>query len=294
MKTLVFNFTNYRDFLVAWAAEKKKSSAGFSIRNFARKAAIASPNYFQRVVSTNLKLADSMIEKFIIGLGLSGKEAEYFRALVKFNQCEESSLKIHYLRSLESLAKKSEIREIQSRNLLKEWYYPVIWELASCKNFELTPTRVVEALGGSISKKEAKEVIDFLENSGYLHRIGSSDRFYQPPVQLKSPDEILNPYIQMIHRKFAEISASRINLPLEEREFQGLTIALSPQKLALAKQMIKKMTGELLTLLAQDPEADRVYRIQLQLFPITQKIQLNQPQFQSTPKEGVIPHEYQA
>jgi uncharacterized protein (TIGR02147 family) len=291
MKTGVLHFTNYKEFLRAWAEEKKKISTSFSHRNFARKAGISSPNYFQRVISTDLKLTETMVEKFVTGLGLTDKEAEYFRTLVKFNQCEESNLKIQHLRTLENLSKRSEIREIQSRNLLKDWYYPVIWELASCKGFDLTPVTVVSALGQSITKREAKEAIEFLESSGYLTRIGNSDQFAQPPVQIKSPDEILNPYLQMMHKKFAELSASRISFPIEEREFQGLTIALSPEKLVLAKQMIKKMTGELLHLLAQDSEADRVYRIQLQIFPVTQNLKNSVVKTSNLKTKGVLVHE---
>ncbi len=275
MKTSIFQYTDFREYLKTWLQEKQLSSKAFSLRHFARKAGISSPNYFQRVIQTGVKLSDSMVEKFISGIGLQGKEAEYFRALIRFNQTEDAASKIEHLRALEKLSKRSEIRVLQSRNLLKAWYYPVIWELATCKDFELTPTNVLQALGQNISKREAKEAIEFLEQSGYLTRQAGTNRFSQPPVRIESPDEILNPFVQAMHRKFSELSAHQVSLPLTEREYQGVTIALSPEKLKLAKQIIKKTTDELLKVLSQDSEADRVYRINLQVFPVTAALEKN-------------------
>lgn len=288
MKTKVLQYTNYRDFLRDWSQEKKETSRTFSLRSFARKAGISSPNYFQRVIQSDLKLTDTMIEKFIAGVGLQGREAEYFRALVRFNQAEDAGSKVEYLRMLDKASAHSEIRALQSRNLQKDWYYQIIWELASCKDFELTPANVTQALGQSVTKREAKEAIQFLESAGYLLRQPGTNRFTQPPIQVTTPDEVANPCVQLAHKKFSQISETKLSLPVSEREYQGIIIALSPERLKLAKQMIKKITEELLTSLAQDTEADRVYRINLQLFPVTETSEEKSTHAQKN--EGVMTH----
>ena len=272
MEVRVTDYLNYREYLKDWVDNKKVTNPRFSFRQFAKKAELSSPNYFQRVIGQNIKLTDEMIEKFLVGLSLKEQEAEYFRNLVKFNQSQAVKQKVHYLQLLERVSKFSKAKELQQINLKKNWYYVVVWELASCLNFKLTPENVFLALNGKISKKEAKDAIDFLIEGGFLKATEEAGVYQQTNIRIMTTDEVDDCYIKLAHKQFAQMAIENSERPVAQKEYQGLTIALSKEKFELAKKKIKQFSMELLNDLANDSQASRVYRINFQLFSVTDEV----------------------
>ena len=57
--------------------------------------------------------------------------------------------------------------------------------------------------------------------------------------------------------------------PVQERDFTSITMAINSKKLAEAKVLIRKFQDELSGLL-EDSTPDQVYRLCVQLFPLSQ------------------------
>src|SRR5688572_25383692 len=83
-----FAYLDYRAFLRDLYAAKKASGTGFSHRAFSRRAGLRSTNYLNLVVQGKRNLTPSGAQSFARGFGLAKQEADYFCALVRFNQAK--------------------------------------------------------------------------------------------------------------------------------------------------------------------------------------------------------------
>ena len=84
-KTLksIFDYTDYRKYLLDYYAWAKANKRGFSHRAFMAKTGMSGPNYFKRVMEGVHDLTEHSIPKFSQALELSGAEADcdWFRAV---------------------------------------------------------------------------------------------------------------------------------------------------------------------------------------------------------------------
>jgi uncharacterized protein (TIGR02147 family) len=259
MQTSVFSYFNYKAYLRDYFAEKAKSKS-FSFRSFAQKCGLSSPNHIQQIINSDTKISSETLDKLLKVISLSKEEERYFRRLVEFNH----SLEGRNLNFNDS---------VEDYSIWTKWYYVVIWELASTKGFQLTPDRVTKALGGGITVSEAQAAIDFLKSKEYLKPSKSPNVYLQSkPLVLAS----LNAEAQEnrliaeeAHRYFIRLSEQMLLAPPSENQFRGLTISVSEEKWRAAKAEIDQFIQRIQKLLANDPNADRVVRLNVNLFTVT-------------------------
>ena len=63
-----------------------------------------------------------------------------------------------------------------------------------------------------------------------------------------------------------------MNEPVEHRDFSSLTFPLDPKKLDQAKTLIRRFEDDLFALLDEESTPTEVYRLAIQLFPLTKMI----------------------
>jgi len=92
-------------------------------------------------------------------------------------------------------------------------------------------------------------------------------------VQLASPDEIQSSSIKNHHiMSIEEAKESLFKDDIEERDFTSQTLSLAKEKLPDAKRLIRKFGEDFEKLLSED-EGDEVYKINVQLFPLSRRLQ---------------------
>src|SRR5947209_2672039 len=100
MKMRLFEYLDYRQYLKDFCQDQKQQSASYSYRVFANRAKLVSPNYLKLVMDGERPLTEKNLQKFIRGLGLDTKEADYFRALVAYQECADVEEKNARLKEL--------------------------------------------------------------------------------------------------------------------------------------------------------------------------------------------------
>ena len=99
-KINVYEYLDYRQFLLDWYEMMKAETTFFSYRYFAQKAGINSSGFLKLVIEGKRNLTDIIAEKFIYAIKLWGKDGDYFRSLVRYNQCRSPEEKMIYYKLL--------------------------------------------------------------------------------------------------------------------------------------------------------------------------------------------------
>lgn len=251
--------------------DNQKKIGRLSFRAVCRRAGISSPNYLQMVIDGRRRMTPNSAIKIAKGLGLKRLEAKYFQAMVALSRCSNSEEQVKLMEEMTSLvrcAQRSTIDDQVAGEFYSSWLNGVIWEMASLFDFSVTEANVFARLQGLAKSHEISRSIRFLKKHGFLVQDSESERLRQAKIRLSSRNDFHSSYVRANHMKFLHLAQSRLMDPLDEREFQGLTIAVSSNKVPLIKDKLRGFIRSLAEELADDPKADQVIRAQLCLFRI--------------------------
>lgn len=112
LKKLVSTLT-YREFIVTCIEVRSQNGRRFGYSDIARKASFKSRSFPRDVTLGSKKLTPASLEKFILGLGLKGTLAEYFKTLVEIEIPECRNYKFQFEKA------ENKLRNLRSRLLKK-------------------------------------------------------------------------------------------------------------------------------------------------------------------------------
>lgn len=275
MKASVFEYSDYRIYLRDFYEFQKQKQASYSFRVFARKAKLSSPNYLKLVMDGVRPITKKTLPRFVEGLGLMDGQAEYFKALVSFQEGVEPKEKAYWIEQMvlirtQSLRKSVEIDHKRSQ-ILRSWRHWAVRELVTLKEFKEEGTWMSSRLKGKVTAQEAIESLNLLLELEFLKRKNGKLVLSDPLISTK--DEISSLLLKNLHRQFLSLAEqSLFSDPLSEREFSGLTIALPLSKVSLFKEEIKNFRKNLNKIFTKEDENDEVYQLSIGFFPLTQSV----------------------
>ena len=270
----VFGYTDYRQYLADFYRLRKEGPRGYSYRNFSKAAGFSSPNILKLVMDGQRNLSAESVEKFIIGLGLEGKMAAYFRALVRMNQAQSTEEKASEYEVLKALIPLGKRRELGTTTMqyLSHWLYPVIREMVMLKSFSYDPYWISRRIVFDVSISEISQVLSFLNQHGFIEKL-EDGKFKVKDHAVASSDEIKSLAVRSYHKKILDQATKVIDiLPLEQREFGALTFILPDEAQAELKQRLKDFKQDLhkwAMQVASEVSDGAVVQVNIQMYPQT-------------------------
>ena len=272
----VFRYRDYRSFLREYYQRSKERRGGYSLRAFSRGTGLRSPNYLKLVMDGDRNLTPSMALRFAEGCGLSGEAAEYFCELVAFNQARVArERELHF----ERLTRFSRFRKVHRLDIAQsayhsEWYIPAVRELTSRADFSEDPTWLAKALLPEISAPQAKRALEVLLELGLLVR-DETGRLRQAQELVETPSGPLGHHVVQFHRTMMQLAAESLDrVPRDEREIASVTLCLADEQLQQLKAELQAFRNHLLQKYQTGANASRVVQLNLQMFPLSQKVEV--------------------
>lgn len=268
----IFTYNDYRGYLADWYKFRKSQEKGFSYRSFAKEAGFASPNFLKLIVDGKRNLTRATLPKFIEVLRLGKKESEFFSQLIDFNQANGNDEKRHYFEKIASFTQYRAVRMLETDQFdyFSEWYHVVIRELVAMPGFREDPTWIARMLNFQITPTMAQKTIDLLLRLRLVER-DAKKRLHRTNVTITSGAEVKSLALRKFHKEMLAKAQEALDmLAANERDITTLTIPIATSRLPLIKEKLDEIRKEILALAEEKHQpADRVYQLNLQLFPIT-------------------------
>jgi uncharacterized protein (TIGR02147 family) len=267
----IFDFTDYRKYLRDYYDWAKSNQRGFSHRAFMAKTGMSGPNYFKRVMEGIHDLTDKSIPKFISALDLTDSEANYFRHLVYFNQAktlEEKDRCFNVLMDLKTPHRHTVLEKAQY-DYYKDWYNIAIREMLAFFPYNNNPKEMGKRLSPPVQPKKVKRAIELLEALGLVEKAPDGSHKASSQFILTNPDvqSLLIPKFHQAMTRLAEEAITRFSK--DERYFSSSTVSLSERTYKEIIELIRGTRKEVLRKVGEDQEPERVYHLNMQLFPLT-------------------------
>jgi uncharacterized protein (TIGR02147 family) len=271
----IFNYSDYRAFLKDFYTDKKKQSKKFTFSLFAAMTGFSSPSFLKLVMEGQKNLTKPSVLKIARGLKLRKKPEQYFEDLVFFNQAASLEDKTYFLDRINKYRKKNRPEKLlpQEYEYLAAWYHCVIREMTDLDGFVEDPRWIAKQLLHTVKTDDISGSLKFLEEKGFIGRDEQGALVKKDKTIATGPigeQEMLNTIVRGFHRdmvRFAEESLS--NQPKEARNTSNTTLSLSGKSYDIATKRIEQLRMELLEIAAADGDADRVYQLNINLFPWT-------------------------
>jgi uncharacterized protein (TIGR02147 family) len=270
----LFEYLDYRTFLVDFIDDKKKENPHFSERMVAFRLG-CNPGFFNRVLKATRNLSPQYILKLCSVLKLNAKQRHYFELLVNYNQAKMQIEKEHYYQQL-AIFRSSKVKQTAAAQyaLYSEWFYVVLRELIDiipCKDSSNETCRLLSRyFEPQVSSDQIKQALVTLEQLGLLCKKTNGaftvkERFITSGMDI--PQVVLN-RVLMQFSDLAKQSIDRFTKP--ERSLSTLTVSVSEKGYDKIREKVDRFRREILSMVnEEDDDIDRVYHLNLHLFPAT-------------------------
>lgn len=295
-------YTDFRQYLQdVYEFRRKTESTGlraYSYSAFSAAADIKSPNYLKLIIEGRRNLSDDMIARFARALRLQKAEAEEFRALVHYGQATEPIQRNRHLKELGDIRARrafasGELSQ-QAWEKVPSWMGWVLYAMTDQMGVSFDPDELYRLMRAKTSPEDLRSELKRLLSNGDLKEqpvaegsldtlalgdglTGGLKEIVKGRDLIESPQELP---VEMIRKLQAEL----IYLGIEslfrdspkEREFGAMTIAMTQQEFEQVRfelrQMRKRIQKDLMVK-RQSSKGERVYQMNIQLFPVTDKIE---------------------
>jgi len=268
----IIEYTDYRKFIQDYYDERKRCSA-FSWHAFAQKAGFSSDVYLKYVCEGKKNLSVGSAGSVANAMGLVGFEYDYFVLMVSYAHAKSDAAKRAAFEERCALAQAHKIRVLgdEEFNYFKSWKNSVIRELAPHMP-GAKPLDMARACKQKISAAEVSETLDFLIKAKLLKK-DKSGNYQQTDKAIKmAPVEAVPLAARDLQRQMGEFAIQSLDLPLSERVMSGYTLGLTHRAYERIKKEVDEFYRRVVAIATEEDETDRVYRLNVQLFPMSENL----------------------
>ena len=274
----IFEYLDYREFLRDYYQSKKAANPAFSLRAFSDKIGFKAKDFISRVMQGDKNLSTQSIQKIVTGLKFGKREASFFEDLVWFNQAETMDEKNSWFQKMQNELKIVRFTEGQHQlafyqyQVYSHWRHLVVRSLIGMYGFHGDFTSLAKSVHPTIPIEEAKESVELLEKCNLVKK--NEDGSYElVNKDITTGDRTSKIALRGFHQHCLALGAESIDRdPPTMRNISGLTLGISQAGYEKIVERMSAFRKEIAQIANEDKDADKVYQMQLLLFPIGGKL----------------------
>lgn len=250
--------------------EERKRSSLFSWREFSKLAGFTSPNYIQLVCEGKSRLSKTGVEKVATAMELAGSDRDYFLAMERFGDAKSDSKKIQAFNDMQNIAKENRLRVVDGEafKYFESWVNPVMRELAPIMP-GAKPLELARNCYPVVSATEVRQSLDFMVHANFLKKVGE-DTYVQTEKVVTGSSAAIPLALRSMNRQMSKFATDAIDdIPPEKRHTAGVTLGMSDATYKWLVQKLESLRQQVVAMAAKEKDYDKVYRLNLQLFPLT-------------------------
>ena len=271
MKDIV-EYTDYRKYIQDYYEERKRCSA-FSWREFARAAGFSSAVYLKYICEGKRNLSLGSAGSVANAMGLAGFECTYFVLMVSYAHAKNDAAKRDAFEKRCALANAHKVHVLGNEEFdyYKSWKNPVLRELAPHMP-GAKPLEIARACKQPITAAEVSETLNFLVKAGLLKRRRDGSYLQTEKSVSMGATDAVSVAAKDLQRQMGEFAVKALDLPLSERDMSGVVLGLTQHAYERIKKEIVDFRRRVVAIATEDDETERVYRLNVQLFPMSDRL----------------------
>ncbi len=270
----IFAYLEYRVFLRDAFAALKAASPRLSYRYFAGRAGYTSPNFLQMVIQGKRSLNSTRTIATAKALKLNKEETEFFRCLVGYDQARSPDEKNLFYQKISGNKRCTSIKALEKdqHDFFSQWYVPVVRELLVHREYTGDINWIAERIFPRITPAQAEQARDWLHGAGLIVWDAEAGRWRLADPVVRTASEASYAGLRTYHEAALRLaqSAMRDFVP-EDRDIRSVTLGVSRAAIPELKSRMENFWNAVLDFAGQIEDADTVYQVNMQLFPLVKE-----------------------
>jgi len=264
----VFQFLDYRGFLLAHFEERKSESPWYSFKLMGDAVGLDQSQVY-RILQGQLHISKAALPRFIKYLGFNGPAAQYFELLVAFGRArKETEAQVLFAEILTMRGSRSSTLEDEQLALYSEWQHSVVRALIGVLSITDNYQLLGQSLSPPISASLAKKSVEL------LRRLKLVERDREGVWKLTEKNITTgSTYHSLIVREYqaqslrlAQESIDRH--PKQLRDINVINMAVDAQAFEDCVSILKNARSLIRERIEKVNQPDRVLRLTSALFPV--------------------------
>jgi uncharacterized protein (TIGR02147 family) len=278
---MVGDYLDFRKYLADYYQYRRELSKNdirpYNYAVFSAGANIKSPNYLKLIIEGRRNLSEDMIAKFAKAMGLGKEQAEEFKLLVLYGQASDPADRNMHLRALNEkrvdLKLKSGEIDQKTWEKIPSWITWILYAMVDQKDVSFEPEKLRESLRNKANVDEIQASLNSLMSAGELVKDAETGEVKKARSLMESAEEVPVALVRKLQAELMYLGLESLfqDSPTE-REFGSATLSLTKQEfeeLRFSLRKIRKEAQKNIGVKRLTSKGDRVYQLNLQLFPIT-------------------------
>jgi uncharacterized protein (TIGR02147 family) len=267
----IFSFIDYREFLKTAFQQRQAKNPAFSYRYISQKAGIKSSGFLSWVLKGKRNITSHIAADLAKILLLSKKETSYLLLLVQYNQSRRQQDKQRLFEELLRY-KRGPVKTLteQQYEFYSQWYIAVVRELIAI--YRITDENFASLLQPAIKPSEAKKALEILCGLG-LVRKGKAGAYERVDASIESGNALRVVAVRKFQMEMMDIAKAAIErFEPAERDVSTITMSIDDETLDKIKCRLDEVRSEIVEMARAVPKPNRVYQLNVQLFPVCKKL----------------------
>lgn len=269
-RPILYNYFNYRDYLVDIFNYLKKNIPSFSHRKFLADAEISGSAYLLRVLKGDRKLSIKYTPNFSKALKHDTVEKKFFQLMVKFENEKNIDKKDLHLKAMLKIRADKTTHTIQDKKLryLDKWYYPVIRDLVGLIDFKEDYNLLAKHMIPRINADQARGAVKFLLNNGFIKKRENGCEYEPTEPIVSTPPNVKSTILSQFHKKNLELDIQTFDTcAISDRSISTVVVSISEEIYQQMRTEIKEFRDRMIALSRASNGPTMVYRIGFQMVP---------------------------
>ena len=267
----ITDYQDYRQYMLDFYEDRKKS--GFTWREFSKEAGFASPSYLKLVCEGKSSLSRVGVPRVAHAMNLSGYEIVFFEKMVEFGNATNDDKKKAAFAELTRIAKEQKARVIDADMFA---YYDsalnsIVRELAPLMPGAL-PNEIAKRIKHLFTAQQVRDSLALLTKANFLEE-SDENIYHQTDKAITGSTEAIPLALRSMNREMTDLAKEAIDtIDVNERNISGVTLGVDAPTLTRISEEVDNCRKRVIALANGCKKINQVYRLNLQLFPLTDKV----------------------
>lgn len=266
------SFLDYKVYLESLYLALKLKVARYSYGKFAEDLGFNASNIMHQIVRGHRPLTVKAAQRIIDAIGLRGTEKKYLLLLVQYNNSTAVNERESLFNKLVEV-KNEVLPTTEDKSWLEffsEWFHPVVRELVGLPEFKSDPEWISDQIMPRIRPEQAKKSLELLERLGLILWDEKNNRYVQTEKRIVTGQRVRGIGFTRYHQHMIDMGKESLTrVPGSARDISAVTVSVDLITYQKMKAMAHEFQMKMLDVAETASEPDRIYQLNIQLFPFT-------------------------
>jgi len=268
----ILEYSDYREYLRDALEGLRDVRPWFSLRWLGKQLEL-DPGNLVKVIQRERHLPGRCIAPLATELGLTARDTEYLQRLVEFGKATTTEkTRVAYERLLDLKYAKPEVLGHSQYAFYRDWRCTAILGLLHLDGVRGTEAEIADTLEPRSTPAEVRRILELLHGLGMVEPLRGG-RWRAGKSLLSTGEKWKDLAVRTFQKETLHLAERALDqIAPDERDITTATVTLGRDDLAKVREMAREFRRAVLALATGSSSPERVYQLNLQLFPLSRPL----------------------